>query len=156
MDKTKRKRAITPIMATFLLATFAIAVAVTIMNLGSAQVEEAAECPLDLGLKLSTIGSKEQLCYDAVQKKLSFTVENGVNTNIDGLVVSLIGAEKADTYELSEAKITRAGSYVGKVSYDTIVSGALRQVKISPQVVLKEQVEICPDQAIVIESIGAC
>ena len=155
-NKIRKKRAITPLMATFLLITFAVAIGVVIMNLGSAQVEDNASCPLDVGMKLANIGGKQQLCYDAEKKMLSFTLENGVNTNIEGGVVSIIGAEKAGTAELNNAKMDRAGSYVGKVAFDSTVGGAIRQVKISPQVILKGEVEICSEQAIVMENVREC
>ena len=37
------KKAITPLMIAFLLVSFAVAVGVVVMNLGQAQVEEAAQ-----------------------------------------------------------------------------------------------------------------
>lgn len=152
----KKKRAITPLMGTFLLLTFAVAIGVVIMNLGSAQVEETAECPLIVNMKLANIGGKEQLCYDTEKKSISFTLENGVNANIEGLVVSIIGAEKAETVELNDAKMGRAGSYVGKVTFDTAAGGILRQIKISPQLTLKGEIQICPDQAVIVESVEEC
>ena len=155
-NNLQRKRAITPLMATFLLVTFAVAIGVVIMNLGSAQIEETAECPLDIGMKLATIGGKEQLCYDAVQKTLSFTIENGVNANVEGAVASVIGEEKAETIELHDVKMGRAGNYVGKVAFDNTVGGAIRQVKISPQLSLKGEVQICPEQAVVVEKVENC
>ena len=151
-----KKRAITPLMATFLLVTFAVAIGVVVMNLGSAQAEKNAECPLEVSLKLASIGGKEQLCYDAGKKNILFSLENGVNANIEGVVVSVIGAEKAETFELPDAKMSRAGSYVGKVAFDSAVGGTIRQVKISPQISLKGEAQICQDQAIVMENVGGC
>ena len=155
-NKILKKRAMTPLMATFLLVTFAVAIGVVVINLGGAQVEKTAECSLDIGMTLASIGGKEQLCYDAEKKSLSFTLENGVNANIEGVVVSIIGAEKAETVELHDAKMSRAGSYVGNAAFDSMVSGTIRQVKISPQVNLKGETQICPEQAAVVESVREC
>jgi len=50
----------------------------------------------------------------------------------------------------------RAGNYVGKVAFDNTVGGAIRQVKISPQLSLKGEVQICPEQAVVVEKVENC
>ena len=150
------KRGITPLMGGMLLVSFAVAVCVVVMNLGSAQVEEAAQCPIDIGLRFANIGGKDQICYNAAKKEISFTLENGVNINVDGLIVNIIGTQQAPSFELNDAKIGKAGTHLGKVSYDTTVSGDIRQVKISPKVVLYDAEQICVEQALVSESIGPC
>lgn len=150
------KKAITPLMITMLLVSFAVAVGNSVMKFGQAQVEEGAECALDIKLKLSTIGGKEQLCSDAATRRVSFTVENGVNTDVQGLLLSIIGTQKAETFELAQAKMTKAGSYVGTVPYDSSDSGPIRQVKITPKIPRQEGELICAEQAIVREQITAC
>jgi len=119
-------------------------------------VEENAQCAIDIGLHLASIGGQEQLCYSAGKKVLSFTVENGLNIKVDGLIVNVIGGEKAETVELNDAKMTKAGTYVGKVSFDSAAGGEIRQVKITPKVVLYDEEQICSEQAIVVESVGGC
>lgn len=150
------KKGITPLMATFLLISFAVALGVTIMNLGSAEVEDAAQCPIEVGLKFSNIGGEEQVCYDAASKTLKFTLENGVNIKVEGLIVNVIGEVKADSFELNDAKVIKAGSYLGQVGYDSALSGAIRQVKISPKVVLYDVEQICTEQALVKEGVREC
>ena len=150
------KKGITPLMATFLLISFAVALGVTIMNLGSAEVENQAQCPIEVGLKFSNIGGEEQICYEAGSKLLKFTLENGVNIKVEGLIVNVIGEVKADSFELNEAKVIKAGSYLGQVNYDASVSGAIRQVKLSPKVVMYDVEEICTEQALVAENVRMC
>ncbi len=156
MENLQKKRAITPLMGTFLLLTFAVAVGVVVMNLGSAQAESNAVCALEIGMSFVSIAGEEQICYSPAERVISFTIENGVNAKIEGLVVSVIGTEKAETFELEEAKMLRAGSYVGKVVFDQKVSGSIRQIKISPKLILKDELQICPDQALVIETVREC
>jgi len=152
----RNKKAITPLMATFLLIAFAVALGVTIMNLGSAEVEESAECPISIGLKFSNIGGEDQVCYDLANKKLKYTLENGINTKVDGLVVNVIGETKAESFDANEAKIIKAGTFLGEVTFDTSASGKIRQVKISPKVVLYDVEQICTEQALVAEEIRNC
>ncbi len=147
------KKAITPLMATFLLISLAVAVGVVIMNLGRAQVEENAQCAVDIGLKLAVIGGNEQLCYDANSKALKFTVENGVNIKVVGLIANIIDEQNAESFEL-DAAIIKAGNYQGNVPYRA--AGPIKQVKISPKVILHEEEQICTEQAIVKEDVGNC
>lgn len=147
------KRGVTPLMATILLVSFAVAVGVVVMSFGSAEVEESAVCPIDIGFQFTEINGKPDFCYDGTQVR--FTVENGINVNIEGLIVNVIGTEKVDNHELTE-KIGKAGSYIGKIPYDKSVNGEIRQFRISPQVSLKGVNEICQDQSLVLEEIPDC
>lgn len=154
--KKWNKEGVTPLMVTMLLLSLAVAVGVVIMNFGRAQVEEKAQCAIDIGLHFVSIGGEEQFCYDAGKKALSFTVENGLNIKVEGLIVNVIGTEKAETLELNEAKMTKAGTYVGKASFDSAAGGQIRQVKITPKVVLYDAEQICSEQALVVESVKRC
>lgn len=154
--KKINNKAITPLMATILLISFAVALGVVIMNFGRAQVEEEAQCPIEIALKFSVINGQEQFCYDAAKKEFRFTVENGINMKVEGLIVNLIGTEKAESIELNDAKLIKAGSYVGKAHYDSAVNGAVQQVKITPKVVLYDTEQICTEQALTVEKVANC
>ena len=148
------KRGISPIIATLLLISFAIALGVVIMTFGRAQVELEAQCPINIGLQLANIGGENQFCYE--NNELRFTLENGVNIKVEGLIVNIIGTNRAETFELNDAKMARAGTYVGKVSYNLAEAGEIRQVKISPKIVLYDEEQICTDKALVLENIRDC
>jgi len=150
------RKGITPLMISFLLVSFAVAVGVVVMNLGSAQIEDGAECAMNIGMRFSQISGTEQVCYDAGKKIFSFSVENGVNINVNGIVVNIIGTQKAESFELNEGKMGKAAVYLGRVPYDTAASGEIRQVKISPKIVPVDQEQVCIDQAIVVESVKPC
>ena len=74
------------------------------MSFGRAQVELEAQCPINVGLKLAVVGGVEEVCYNAAKKDFSFTIENGVNIKVEGLIVNIIGTQKAETFELNDAK----------------------------------------------------
>ena len=149
-------KGITPLMTTILLISFAVAVGVVIMNFGRASVEEESECSVDPQIQLSNITGKLQICYDFVGKALTFTVENGAVSPVQGLVVNVIGTEKAHTFEINDAKMPRAGSYIAKLQYDFAVGKAIRQVKITPKIRLQDKEEICVDKAVIVEDIKGC
>jgi hypothetical protein len=126
------------------------------MNFGRAQVELEAQCAIDVGLRLAEIGGMEDICFDQAKNEIRFTIENGININVEGLIVNIIGTEKAETFELNNAKMGKAGNYLGKIKYNKANSGEVRQIKISPKVILYDEEQICIEKALIIEKINNC
>ncbi len=149
------KKGISPLIATFLLISFAVALGVVIMSFGRAQVELEAQCPINIGLTISNIGGEDQFCYDSNAKEIRFTLENGVNIKVNGLVFNVIGSIQAESSEIN-TKIIKAGTYLGKMKYDSSASGEIRQVKISPKINLYDEEQICTDKALIIEEVREC
>jgi hypothetical protein len=142
------KTGISPLVATLLLLSFAISIAVVFMNFGRAQVELEAECPVNIGLE------EQKICLSGNQ--ISLSVSNGINTDITGLIINVIGTSKADTFELNDAGIAKGGIFTGNVPYFLETSGVIRQIKISPKITLYDQEHICIQKAIVKEAIPNC
>ena len=150
------KRGIAPLIATLLLLSFAVSLGVVVMNFGRAQVELQAQCPINIGLKLAVINGQNQICYDLAKKEVTFTVENGVNINVEGLILNAIGSKEAKSTELNDAKIIKTGTYLGHASFDSSISGDLRQIKIIPKVIMYDEEQICVEKALIAENIKAC
>src|SRR3989344_4325595 len=150
------KRGISPVIVTILIVGLAVGLGIAIMNLGKAYVQEEAQCPIAIGLTAAVINEQQSFCYNQNKREIEFTVENGVNINVNGLIVNVIGSEKADTFELNDAKITKAGAYVGRVPYDSSKDGEIRQIKISPKEVLYDEKQICNEKALLVEKIEDC
>ncbi len=150
------KRGLSPVVATLLLISFAIALGVVIMNFGQAQIEEEAECTLNIGLKFSEVSGEKQVCLDREKNQLFLIVENGINIKIDGLIVNIIGTKRALTHELADAKIEKAGAYLRYVPYNPEEVGKLRQIKIVPLVKMFDEQLICQEKAIVLEEVREC
>ncbi len=150
------KRAIAPLVATLLLISFAVSIGVVVMNFGRAQVELQAQCAIDVNMKLSEIGGKKQVCLDSAKNDIAFTIENGVNINVEGLLINIIGSQKAETSELNDAKITKSGIYLGHVNYDKDTAGEIRQIRFTPKVILHDTPEICTEKSLIIEEVSAC
>jgi hypothetical protein len=156
LDGIGRRKGIAPLVATLLLLTFAVSIGFLFMSFGRAQVDLEATCTIDIGLNFLEIGGKKQICMNRVKNDLTFTVQNGVNIAIDGVKVSVIGSERAESYDLNDAKMSKAGSYVTHLGYNEELSGDIRQLKIIPKVVLFDTQEICLEQALVIENVPDC
>jgi len=151
-----RKRGMAPLVATLLLIAFAVAVGVVIMNFAGAQVEQEAQCTINIGLKFSKIGGEEQFCFNAAKNQLFFTIENGVNIKVEGLVINIIGTQNVLSMNLDDAKIDKAGTYMKYVPYDPTQLGKLRQIKIVPKVKMYEEELVCQEKAVVLEKVRDC
>ena len=46
--------------------------------------------------------------------------------------------------------------FLGNVPYNLASGGEIRQVKISPKIVLYDEEQICPDKALIIEKVRNC
>ena len=149
------KRGMAPLVATLLLIAFAVALGVVIMNFGRAQVEMEAQCTIDIGLKFSNIGGEEQFCFDATTNELAFTLENGVNIKLEGLIVNIIGTKKAVSSELKDP-IGKAATYMKRVPYNVNEVGTVRQIKIVPKVNMYDEELVCGEKAIVLEKFRNC
>jgi len=145
-----------PLIATLLLIAFAVALGVVIMSFGRAQVDLEAQCTINVGLKFSQVSGSEQFCLDKTKNQLFFVVENGVNIDVEGLVVNIIGTNKVLTYDLTDAKIKKAGVYLKNVPYDPVQVGKLRQIKIIPKVNMYDEELVCQEKAIVLEKVRNC
>lgn len=150
----KTKRGISPLIATLLLISFAIALGVVVMNFGRAQVELEAQCPIEIGMEFVTVEKVKDICYESASKKLLFNVENGVNIKLTGLLVNIIDEEKAQTIELNDAKMARAGTFHGKINYDK--TGNIKQVKITPKAMFYDEEQICVEKSLIVENVNEC
>ena len=142
------KKGISPIVATLLLLSFAITLGIFFLNFGRAQVELSAVCPVNIGL------TEKRICFE--NNQIKFSIQNGINVNIEGLIVNIIGTKKADTFELSDAVIDKAGTHNGIIPYDKTISGKIRQIKISPKITLYDEEHICIEKAVTSTKVGDC
>ncbi len=149
------KDAIAPLVATLLLISFAVALGVVIMNFGRAQADLQAECAIDIGLKLAEIGGEPDLCYDPDDKIIVFTVENGVNIPVQSLIANVIGTKKAETTQLNSS-MPKSGTFLGNIPYDKETAGKVRQVKLTPTVILYDEEQICTEKALILEKPKDC
>lgn len=152
----KDRSGIAPIVATLLLISFAVAIGIVIMNFGRAQVQLESKCAVDIGLSFSEIGGETQVCIDREKDIIKLSVENGINTETTGLMVNVIGTQRAESFELTDAEIAKAGVYMTDLGYNLAANGEIRQLKVIPLITPFDEEVVCTEQALVSESVPEC
>jgi len=157
---SKTKKAISPLAATVLLLLVAIAIGVLVMNWGRAQLEEASECTIDVGLSFVELNKKPCVCYagSGTNGAVTFIVENGIATEIESLQLRIIGTKNIYTTDLPDSHIDKGYSFMRTVPYDFNLFGDIRQVRLVPKIKLLPEQEplFCVEQALSIEEVDPC
>jgi len=154
------KRGISPILSTVFLIIAAVALGLIVMNFGRVFIEEGARCSINTKLKIVKLNEEIQLCYAGNSDKgmIHFIAENGPNTQIEKLHFRVIGEEGVMTKVLSGSNIDIGSSIIQDVSYDFSLYGNIRQVKLSPMILLYpgDDPVLCDEQAVIVEDVIPC
>ncbi len=155
----RSKKGISPLLATVLLLIFAVGLGVIVMNWGRAQVEAASKCAVDTGLSIVKLNNIPEICYAGKGENgyVHFIVENGPSVDLEGLQLRIIGTENVYNLEIKES-IPKGNSLLKDISYDFDEFGDIRQIKITPKIMLypEEKPILCPEQALVTGEIRSC
>ena len=153
LPKNWKKKAITALMSLFLVAAFAAAVTSVVTNLASAQAEEGSDCPLSVELHFPK--TAVPVCYDTTTKEVVFTIENGINIDVSGLILNVVGLEQAVSIE-DNTVIKKIATSNGRIEYDSKTAGPIRLIKMTPKIIVNENELICIAQAITIGKVLPC
>ncbi len=154
------KTGISPLIATILLVFLAAALGVLAMSWGRAQLEDAAVCPVNIGLNIIELNKEQQLCYAGKGETgvIHFLVENGPHTNISSLQFTAIGTKDVYAIEIPQSSIKKVYPLMKNIPYNFDLFGDIRQIKITPKIVLYpgEDPAICKEQSLVINDPREC
>ena len=164
------KKAVSPLIATVLLIAFAIALGAVVMNWGSDYVKKTVKstgeksdvdikCSTDTYLRIISIGGTPQLCLrnSTTPERVEFTIENGPNTRLEGIVVTVIGNLSINKTTIVQT-IAKSEAVKLNVSYDTATFGIIKQVRFAPQMKVEEIKDsiTCSKNALAHEDIYVC
>ncbi|HLC19679.1 MAG TPA: hypothetical protein VJK72_02090 [Candidatus Nanoarchaeia archaeon] len=150
------KKGVSPLIATFMLIVLAIGLGVVVMNFGRAQIEIAAQCAVDIGLQITQLNDKPQVCFNRAKSELFFIVENGRQIPVESLKLRVIGEKAVLNQDVPESSMDRLGTLLKYIPYDIGTNGDVRQVRFTPEVTLYDEKILCSEQAIIIEDIRDC
>ena len=154
------KKAISPLASTIMLIVLAVGVGVVVMNWGRAELEAESKCPVDTQLQLLTLNNEYQLCYSGSGDNgiIKATLENGPNTNVHSILITIIGSNKPYNTNPADSAIEKGYAAQIVIPYDFTIFGDVKQIKITPriQTYSEEPPMLCPEQAISLTTLRQC
>ena len=150
------KKGVSPLIATSMLIVLAVGLGVVVMNFGRAQIEIAAQCAVDIGLQITQLNKKPQVCFAREKNELFFIAENGRQIPVESLKLRIIGQKSVLNQDVPESSMERLGTVLKYIPYDLAAYGEIRQVRFTPEVTLYDEKILCSEQAIIMEDIRDC
>ena len=170
---THKKNAVSPIIATVLLLTFAVVLGTIILNfttdttndlVGTADYNiEAGKCSTEVSLKILEVSNTDMICYNrSSSNNFEFILENQGNLGIDGVNVFLLDSDNniKTTNILRTVSSHNTSRFNFSAQYtDTGASFVFPPIKVLIAPIIKtddlKQI-ICDDNKIDIEEIEQC
>lgn len=159
MELFSDKKGLSPLVATLLLIGFSIALGTIVMSWGQGFIEEKAEFVVGVeaallecsrvAIKVIEVGGAPEICID--NGNIKAFIENGPIT-IDNIQARIVGTSGIITNEaiLSEKLVKN------QAVETTFPANGVKQVKLTPYILINRDKQYCSEQAITYENIGAC
>ena len=159
MELFSDKKGLSPLVATLLLIGFSIALGTIVMSWGQGFIEEKAEFVVGVeaallecsrvAIKVIEVGGAPEICID--NGNIKAFIENGPVT-IDNIQARIVGTSGIITNEaiLSERLVKN------QAVETTFPANGVKQVKLTPYILINRDKQYCSEQAITYENIGAC
>ncbi len=157
------KKAISPLMATFLLISFSVGLGAVVMKWGQTYIEEKAEfvqgvretissCE-SISFNIIQVSGVPQICYKG--NTVEIFIENGPNIALEGIHAQIVGTEGVSTQEsILPGRLKKTDAVKTAFSYPTV--GEIRQIKLTPRIMTGREVVFCSNNALVIEGVRTC
>lgn len=163
MDIFKSKKGISPLIATILLIAFSIALGAVVMSWGEAYVEDKAEfvqgvqeagtgCA-NAKLSIISVAGQPQICYK--QNLIEVLVDNGPLVDVSDIHVRVAGSSDVYVREsILDEPLKRGSSR--KIVFVVADVGAIKQIKLTPQIFVGNTLAMCSQGTVVVENINPC
>lgn len=155
------KRGVSPLIATVLLISFAVALGAVVMNWGrNLDISKSGGECIGVAIKIREVGNS-QVCYSGSGKDayINFIIDNEGNIAIDGLGIWIVGEKGTKLLDFNEFSIKKNTllDIKGKsVKYDFDTYGSIKHVQFIPKINVDNSIEICPRKSIKADKIGIC
>lgn len=159
--RARYKRGVSPLIATVLLISFAVALGSVVLNWGkNLEISKPGDACAGASIKIRNIGNSE-VCYSGAGKnaELHFIIDNNGNQNLEGLGIWIVGEKKTKLIDLDDIQIP-VGQLIeiknDRAKYDFDEYGAIKHVQFIPKVMTSSGKDICPRNSVRAEKIGIC
>jgi flagellin-like protein len=155
----KKKRGVSPLIATVLLIAFAVALGAVVMNWGRTYVEETAtyaksksetevKCSMDVRIKEVKVGQTIKVCYNDTGGFVDFVISNYGRKAVEKLIVHVLTTDNSIYTEEINEKINSGGIYHATSNY----TGNFQQLEIIPNIYVTGEYIPCTDAHLVFDS----
>lgn len=157
----RKKRAVSPLIATVLLISFAVALGSVVLNWGRNLDISSEDICSEVEIQIKSLGNSD-VCYkkDGDRTYLNFVIENEGNIKVEGLGIWVVGQKGTKILDFDQLTIQPKGVLDvndDTVSYNADTFGDLKSVQFLPKVKNEDDViDICPSNAIKIDKIRFC
>src|SRR3989344_9037465 len=125
------KRGVSPLIATVLLISFAVALGSVVLNWGkNLDISKPGDACAGASIKIRNVGNSE-VCYSGSGKdaELHFIIDNNGNINLEGLGIWIVGEKDTKLIDIDDVQIP-SGQLIeiknGRVKYDFNEYGAIK------------------------------
>lgn len=150
------KKGIAPLVATVLLIVLAAGLGVVVLNFGRAQIEIAAQCAVNIGMKFVVLNNKPQVCFEREKSQVFFIVENGPQIPVEGILLRVIGQKEVLNQDVPDSEIEKVGTILKYIPYNLNEFGEVRQIRLTPKITLYDQEITCTEQSVELEEVRDC
>ena len=155
------KRGVSPLIATVLLISFAVALGAVVMNWGrNLDISIPGDVCADVSIKLRNINNV-QVCHTGTGKNgyINFIIDNNGNRDIDGLGIWVTGEKGTKLLNFNDFSIN-VGELLDikdqSVKYDFDTYGNIKNIQFFPKIKKEDSLEICARNSVKASNIGVC
>jgi len=154
------KRGVSPLIATVLLISFAVALGSVVINWGRNLDIAMGDVCTGISMKIRNV-EDSQVCYSGQGQNtyIKFIIDNDGSANIDGLGIWITGEKGTKLLDFNDFSITKGELLEVKdksIIYDSNAYGTIKQIQFFPKVKGTDSIELCARNSVKVSKIKAC
>lgn len=155
------KRGVSPLIATVLLISFAVALGSVVLNWGrNLDISKPGDTCSGVSINIRNI---EDLgaCYvgSGQDAYIRFIIDNNGDIAVAGLGIWVVGQKGTKLLDLDDFSL-KLGELLSiednKVTYDFNTYGDIKHVQFIPKVKVGDSIDICPRNSVKVDKVGPC
>jgi flagellin-like protein len=161
MRRRFKKRGVSPLIATVLLISFAVALGSVVLNWGrNLDIAKPGDLCSEVSIQIRNIGDAE-VCYSGNGKNtyINFIIDNPGKTDIRGLGIWITGQKGTKLLDFDNMPV-KSGQLLSikdkSVVYDLDTYGIIKNIQFFPKILGTDSLELCARNSIKVSNIGVC
>jgi flagellin-like protein len=155
-----QKKGVSPLIATVLLISFAVALGAVVMNWGRS-IDIIGPDDKCAGVGITVRKTNYEVCFggSGSDAYVNFIIDNTGSMDISGLGIWIVGTKGTKFHDLDSLKISKGALLDIKdesTQYDFNEYGNIKHVQFIPKILIEGSLEICPKNTIKADKIDVC